>query len=78
MKCYSFDSHPNYVDITKSKPVVLPAESQVIYPVLPPNVQKQLGVTVIDLARHSLKEIKLKEYVDNAINPQSTLLCCVV
>ena len=68
MKFYSLDSHPNYVDVSKSKPVLLPAESQVIYPVLAQNVQNQIGVTVVDLARHSLKEVKLKEYVDNAIN----------
>ena len=66
MKFYSIDSHPNYVDVTKNKPVILPAEAQVVYPVLPPpSVQKQVGVTVVDLARHSLKEIKLKEYVNN-------------
>ena len=51
--------------ITKSKPMLLPAEAQVIYPTLPPSsVQKQVGITVVDLARHSLKEIKLKEYVN--------------
>lgn len=65
MKFYSVDSHPDYVGVSKSKPVILPAEAQVIYPTLPPSsVQKQVGVTVVDLARHSLKEIKLKEYVN--------------
>lgn len=65
VKFYSFNCHPNYASITKTKPVVLSAESQVIYPTLAPNNQKQVGVTVIDLARRSLKEVKLKEYANN-------------
>ena len=66
MKFYSVDSHPNYMDISKAKPIILPNEAQVVYPALAPSTtQKQVGVTVVDLARHSLKEIKIKEYVDS-------------
>ena len=54
------------MDISKAKPIILPNEAQVVYPALAPSTtQKQVGVTVVDLARHSLKEIKIKEYVDS-------------
>ena len=76
MKFYSLDLHSNYVDFTKTKPIVLPAEAQVVYPALPPpNVQKQVGVTVVDLARRSLKKIKLKEYVNNSKHRVNTVVC---
>lgn len=66
MKLYSFDPHANYTNITNNKSVILPAESQIIYPALLSSDYKKVGVTVIDLARCSLKEVKLKEYVDVA------------
>ena len=67
------------MDITKSKPVILPAEAQVVYPTLssPSSQNKQVGVTVVDLARHSLKEIKLKEYVNNTKHIIFTFVCVV-
>ena len=63
MKIYSSTSPSNYANIAERKPVLLPVESQVVYPLLPASDKKHIGVSVIDLARHSLKEIKLKEYV---------------
>ena len=66
MKFYSIDSHSNYTDVSKTKPIILPNEAQVVYPALEPSTaQKRVGITVVDLARHSLKEIKIKEYVDS-------------
>jgi len=63
VKIYSSSTPPNYTSIAESKPVPLPAESQVIYPLLPASDRKSVGVSVVDLARHSIKEIKLNEYV---------------
>jgi len=64
VKIYSTTESPsNYGNIVESKPVLLPAESQVVYPLLSTSNTNHIGVSVIDLARHSLKEIKLIEYV---------------
>ena len=77
MKIYSSTSPSNYANITESKPVLLPAESQVVYPLLSAN-KTHIGVSVVDLARHSLKEINLIEYVCNVYPWNLIFFACTV